>query len=61
MATRKQQLIRTFGRRIYFELVDVLREMRLARRGNVNLRSIEIEKGTPLTPEKRRQIEALFT
>ena len=60
MATRKQQLIRTFGRRIYFELVDVLREMRLARRGNVILRSIEIEKGTPLTPEKRQEIEALF-
>ena len=60
MASRKQQLIAMFGLRIYRELMDVLKEMREVRKGKRELVSIEIEKGKPLSDEKRKEIAALF-
>ena len=60
MATRKQQLIRLLGPGIYRNLMKAIHEMRMARKGKVTLHSIEIEKGAPLTPAKRNEIEALF-
>lgn len=49
-----------FGLRIYRELMDVLKEMREVRKGKRELVSIEIEKGKPLSDEKRKEIAALF-
>lgn len=49
-----------FGLRIYRELMDVLKEMREVRKGKRELVSIEIEKGKPLSNEKRKEIVALF-
>ena len=60
MASRKQQLIAIFGPRIYRELMEVFKEMREVRKGKRELVSIEIEKGKPLSDEKRREIAALF-
>ena len=60
MATRKQKLIAMLGLEVYKDLMKVLKELRQEKRGEITLRSIEIEKGVPISAEKRREIEALF-
>lgn len=60
MATRKQQLIKLLGEKVYHDLLEVMAEMREVELDKRTLRSIDIPEDFPLSAEKRKEIESLF-